>query len=221
MKPIVLLAAAAAAAILAASSPATELPGQQAESLVAAVNGVRHTVWACQDHIGQPRTRAALPESRLTLAAPGYLKWMRRVWEGRLTGCERVNGHRIHIVTVLRRGLHGYPLEAWAEAFEQAGRQWDVSPYFMAAISGTESTFGLYVSPENAWGIGPGMAFRDFGEGIQYLARLLATSYNLTSAWTVGPRYAACGSCWGTTTGAIMQSRFGASPYSLRYPHLE
>lgn len=223
---LVLVAAAAAAAALAATvgaetHPAGKQQHRASADRVAAAAGVRHATWACQDHIGQPRTRAVLPDSRLPLAVDGYLTWMQRLWETRLAACEKVNGARVLIVNRLRAGLRGYPLEAWAERFERAGRQWNVSPYLMAAISGTESTFGLANSANgNAWGIGPGIPYRDFGDGIDHLARLLATSYPLDSGslTAVGNRYAACGSCWGGRTGWFMQSRFGASPYALRYP---
>lgn len=226
MKLIVILTAAvAAAALLAApgfaraTAPAPAPQHVVAVKLVQTVQKTRLAVWACQHTVGVPATRAGLNHAELSASGWRFLVWANHRWHARLTACRAEASHRSRIVAVLRQGLHGYPLEVWAARFEQAGRRWNVSPYLMAAISGTESTYGLYVTPGNAWGIGPGKWFADFGQGIDYLAQLLATQYDLTSTWTVGPRY--CCSGWGSTTGSIMQSRFAASPYALRYPRLE
>lgn len=241
----VLVAAAIAAATLMATWPAGATDNQPAApaafvthdahlipaaahrvafAQVRAVEAVRGAVWACQRGLKDvPLRRAALNRTGLEAAGWRYLLWIKAQWNGELAGCQQTAGSRAAVVSRLRAGLAGYPLEQWAGRFEQAGRRWNVSPYLMAAISGTESTYGLAVTPGNAWGIGPGMSFADFGAGIDYLARLLATRYPIDSGdlARVGSIYAACGVCWGSTTGSIMQARFGASPYALRYPSRE
>lgn len=162
-----------------------------------------------------PRAKLTCQRARDRLAAH---RWLLEIASGRLDTLLTQEQRNV-IVRRLEAGLSGYPLASYAADFEAAGRAYNVSPYFMAAISGTESTYGLHVSPGNAWGIGPGMYFPSFREGIWYLAKMLHNDYDLSNTWTVGSRY--CCSGWGSTTGSIMQSRFGASPYSLAYPSRE
>lgn len=98
MKLAVSVAAAVAAFTMTAAAGAKQEPGHQdrqdrqqqaSRALVAAAAGVRHTVWACQDHIGQPRTRASLTDQQLLTAVGGYLVWIRRTWEQRLAACSK------------------------------------------------------------------------------------------------------------------------------------
>lgn len=224
-------AAAAAAAALAAGAtgatqerhePQTQKTTHHVQTAkVVAVQEVRAAVWACQRTIGAPATRAELDVAGLRAAGGPFLTWITHRWSTTLTGCRKVEKHRQAIVSTLRRGLHGYPLEQWSARFEQAGRRWDVSPYFMAAIAGQESTFGKFVTPGNAWGIGPGKWFADFGEGIDYLAQMLATRYNLSSIESVGGSY--CPGCgeWPGKVGWFLGSSFGQSTAALRYPKIE
>ena len=230
MKLALLLAAVIAAAATAAvtstgadTNPAATQKHQHAVHVhrvaaaqVRAVEEIRRTVWACQRAIEAPARRAVLDHQELRQAGWRFLIWVKQQWRTTLTECRATQAKRDGIIRRVAAGLHGYPLEPWAKEFERAGRHWNISPYFMAAISGLESTYGLYVTPGNAWGIGPGISYANFGEGVWALAKLLATSYDLTSTYTVGPRY--CCPYWGGTVGSIMQSRFGASPYALRYP---
>lgn len=161
--------------------------------------------------------RAATLCARARATLSGHV-WLRNLAGKRLLVVQQREA-REAIVKRLQAGLAGTPLYPYAARFEQAGRQWNVNPFFMAAISGTESGFGVANSAAgNAWGIGPGINLYNFGNGIDYLARLLAEDYNLSSTVTVGTRYAACGTCWGARTSWFMQARFGADPSFLYYP---
>lgn len=226
-----LIAAAAAAVLFAAPGPSGALAAKPtrpaltqhvvATRLVVAVEETRRAVWACQRGLAVPASRAGLDHAGLRASGWRFLVWANHRWHVRLAGCNTEATSRGRIVARVRAGLRGYPLEAWAARFEQAGRRWNVSPYLMAAIAGQESTFGLYVTPGNAWGIGPGKYFSDFGAGIDYLAEMLATRYNLSSLDSIGGAY--CPGCgeWPGKVGWFLSSSFGQSPYALRYPALE
>lgn len=130
---------------------------------------------------------------------------------------------RFLVVQQLQHGLAGTPLAPYAWALEREGFRWNVSPFFMAAISGTESSFGAAACGGNAWGIGScvGYSFASFREGIAFEARMLRTFYfdaGYRTIEQVGGRYAACGSCWAAKTGWFMRSNFGVSASSLTYP---
>lgn len=188
---------------------------------VAAVEKARRAVWACQRSLDDsPLTRAALNHDGLRAAGFRYLIWIKAQWNTQLSSCRIVAAHRHRIVATLTGGLRGSPLEPWAVRFEQAGRRWNVSPYLMAAIAGQESSFGRYVSPGNAWGIGPGIAFADFGAGVDYLAEMLSQRYNMSSLYSIQSAYCpGCGEWPGKV--AYFMGTFGQSSAMLRYPHRE
>jgi hypothetical protein len=131
------------------------------------------------------------------------------------------HSHRLHVLQKLKRGLKGTPLEAHAFRIESEGWRWNINPFLVASIAGTESSFGAAACGGNAWGLAScALSFSTFGEGIDYATRLLRTSYlNLgyRTLERVGERYAACGSCWASTTSWFMRARFG-SPLTLTYP---
>jgi hypothetical protein len=136
-------------------------------------------------------------------------------------GKQQGHSHRFHVAKKLQHGLRGTPLAAHAFRLEAEGWRWNINPFLVASIAGTESSFGAAACGGNAWGIAScGVRFASFGEGISYATRLLRTDYLNVGFRTldrVGGRYAACGSCWAERTGWFMRARFG-SPLTLTYP---
>jgi len=132
---------------------------------------------------------------------------------------------RNKIIARLNRGLVGTPMEGLGAAYEEAGRLNDVSPYLLAAASGTESSFGVSACGSyNAWGLGNCSgsswvpSFASWSEAIHWYAVYLRrtwpsarTTYDFTH-----PNYAACPPCWGRKTAWWMASRFGA-PGTVAY----
>lgn len=120
----------------------------------------------------------------------------------------------------LNAGLAGTPLARLGFQFEAAGWRWNINPFLVAAIAGTESSFGKAACGGNAWGIGScGTSFVTFREGLWYTTRLLRLHYlddGLVTLVQVGTRYAACGPCWAAHTLRFMQW-FDAGP-PLDYP---
>lgn len=226
MKLIALFIAAAAAATLAATPAVgkrTPTATIASAAQVAAAEGVRQTVWKCQQATGLPKTRSELTYAELGRVGSRYALWITRRWESRLAACAAVRAHRADIVKKLEAGLAGSPLAPWADELEAAGREWNVNPFLVAAISGTESTFGRAACYDhaNAWGIAScGITFADFGEGLRYTTRLLRQHYPIDAGdlVAVGSIYAACGRCWADRTGWFMQRYFGSSPTLLVYP---
>ena len=137
------------------------------------------------------------------------------------TPAKHTHSHRFLVVQKLKRGLRGTPLARHAFLLESEGWRWNVNPFLVASIAGTESSFGAAACGGNAWGIGNcGFSFSSFGDGIHYATRLLRTNYLNLGYGTLdrmGARYAACGSCWAARTGWFMRDRFG-SPLTLTYP---
>lgn len=120
----------------------------------------------------------------------------------------------------LNAGLAGTPLAGYGFDFEAAGWRYNVNPFFVAAIAGTESSFGAAACGGNAWGIAScGMTFPTFHEGLWYTTKLLREHYlgkGLLTLVAVGTKYAACGTCWAASTERHMR-RFSAAP-PLTYP---
>lgn len=132
----------------------------------------------------------------------------------------RHHGHspRYLVAHRLAVGLRGTPLGPYAFAIERSGHRWHVSPFFIAAISSIESSFGAAACDFNAFGINScrGYNFRSWPEGIEAEARLLRQGYldkGSRSLWSIGPIYCPpCGSSWGDHVASVMRSQFGEPP---------
>lgn len=132
------------------------------------------------------------------------------------------HSHRYEIAHRLSVGLKGTPLERYAFVLEAEGRKYNVNPFFIAAISGVESSFGAAACGGNAWGIGScSMSFATFADGARYTTRLLRTGYlnrGLTDVWSIGRVYCPpCGNGWGDKVAWFMRNRF-QSPAAVTYP---
>lgn len=131
------------------------------------------------------------------------------------------HSHRFLVAQKLQRGLAGTPLSRLGFEFEKAGWKYNVNPYLVAAIAGTESSFGAAACGGNAWGINScATTFPTFREGLWYTTRLLRRFYidlGYDTIWEIGGRYAACGACWANHTLGFMRSRFGSGE-TVTYP---
>ena len=107
-----------------------------------------------------------------------------------------------------------------------AARRYRISPFFIAAIAGTESSFGAAScrgNPYNAFGLAScGSSWRVPYFPTWRSAYMFMGSF-LTSRWPSATTtmhyygYAGCSDCWGRKTAEHMRSRFGVGP-SVRFP---
>ena len=117
-------------------------------------------------------------------------------------------------------------MEGLGRTLRDIGRKYNVSPFFMAAAAGTESSFGLAGcgnNPKNVWGLAACDGrwhvpyFNSWDEAITFYASFVSKQWpNATSPYHFYG-YAACDSCWGRKTSMWMESRFGVSAYT-KYP---
>ena len=128
------------------------------------------------------------------------------------------------IVRRLDAGLAGTPMAGLGAILEAEGRRYGISPYFMAAAAGTESSFGAAGcgnNPKNVWGLAACDGrwhvpyFNTWQEAIGFYARFLASRWSNHSTPYSFRGYAACDVCWGRKTSQHM-GRFGVSN-STRY----
>lgn len=107
------------------------------------------------------------------------------------------------------------PMCNTGQAHVKAGREWRVNPFYIAAISAVESTFGIQACGFNAWGIGAcAVAFASWVEGIRYTTRLIRRHYineGLGNPFAIGREYCPpCGDGHGVKAVAVMTQYFGA-----------
>jgi hypothetical protein len=151
------------------------------------------------------------------------VEWRERATQARAAYAEWNSSIGVH-VRRLNRGLAGTPLAGLGHVFEQAGRRYGISPYFMAAASGTESSFGAAGcgnNPKNIWGLANCTGiwhvpyFETWDEAIGFYAKFLADRWPSATSPYHYYGYAACDACWGRKTSLHMQ-RFGGGT-STRY----
>jgi hypothetical protein len=125
---------------------------------------------------------------------------------------------------VVRRLDAGTPMAGLGAILEAEGRRYGISPYFMAAAAGTESSFGAAGcsnNPKNVWGLAACDGrwhvpyFPTWESAVGFYARFLASRWQGHSSPYSFRGYAACDACWGRKTSAHM-GRFGAGT-STRY----
>lgn len=130
------------------------------------------------------------------------------------------------IISRLNRGLRGTPMEGLGRVLRDVGRAEDVSPFFMAAVAGTESSFGAAGcsnNPRNVWGLANCDGrwyvpyFNTWDEAIRFYADFLSDRWPSATSPFHFSGYAACDACWGRKTAYWMSSRFGVSAYT-KYP---
>jgi hypothetical protein len=184
--------------------------------------------WACQDAIGQKRTRAASPWKPHSTA---YRRWVLSRWQQRRTDCVSTLNARGSMINRLNRGLDGTPMEGTGGELEQAGRRYGIHPAFIAAIAGTESSFGAAAcrGTLNYWGLAscgngwPVPRFATLAEAYDFMGRFLTGRTSITSGWPNARTtydyhgYAANSQAWGAKCAYWMRTRFGVGP-EVRYP---
>lgn len=130
------------------------------------------------------------------------------------------------IISRLNRGLVGTPMAGLGKTLRDIGRRYNVSPFFMAAAAGTESSFGhagCSNNPKNVWGLAACDGrwyvpyFNTWDEAITFYAKFLAGRWSSATSPHHFRGYAACTPCWGRKTSYWMTSRFGVAPYT-KYP---
>lgn len=140
-------------------------------------------------------------------------------------GRPRISTARETVVRTLDRGLADTPMRGTGRQLEASGWKWRVSPYFIAAIAGTESSFGRAAcrgNPRNAFGLascGDGWHvpwFASWAHAYDFMGRFLALRWPHARTAYDYRGYAACAPCWGAKTAGWMRSRFGVGP-SVRY----
>jgi len=87
------------------------------------------------------------------------------------------------------------PLAEHVSDLIRAGRRYQVDPRLIVAIANAETSLGKAgagPAVHNAWGIGPGRAYRSWAQGIDAMAKLLRTGYlseGRTSFTSLYPKY--------------------------------
>lgn len=135
------------------------------------------------------------------------------------------------VVSRLNRGLAGTPLAGTGAELERAGRRHRISPYFMAAVAGKESSLGRVPcreNPRNVWGLGAcDRAWRvpyfdTWAEAASYYARFLRRHWpRARTPWDfhgycVTPSGATCPD-WAPAVASFMRTLFRVGP-SVSYP---
>lgn len=155
------------------------------------------------------RRRAAEWQQRAAIERAVWVDWRRQVGV---------------VVDRLNRGLAGTPMAGLGAVLEAEGRRYGVSPYFMAAAAGTESSFGAAAcsnNRKNVWGLAACDGrwhvpyFETWSEAIGFYARFLSSRWQGHSTPYSFSGYAACDVCWGRKTSSHM-GRFGVGN-STRY----
>lgn len=134
--------------------------------------------------------------------------------------------HRDAVTSNLRAGLAGTPMYGSVVALEKAANKYGISPYFIAAAAGTESSFGRLAcrgNPRNVWGLGSCDRawkvphFHTWKQAYLYYARFIRTRWpSATTAYHMHG-YCACGAAeWGSRTAYHMRRLFGVGP-GIRY----
>lgn len=179
--------------------------------------------WRCQDQLGTARTKARSP---WTPHSNAYRQWVLHTWKHRRADCLRVLHARADMWRRLNRGLNGTPMEGTGKDLEQAGRRYHVHPAFIAAIAGTESSFGAAPCSSNRFnayglancqGIWSVPAFRSWADSYLFMARFLSSRWPHARTTYDFHGYAACDDCWGRKTAEHMRARFGVGS-SVVYP---
>lgn len=121
------------------------------------------------------------------------------------------HSHRYLVAAQLQRSLAGTALHGTGFTFEAEGHRWNVNPFFVAAISGTESSFGAARCGWNVfgWNSCNGDSFTSFADAISTVTHSLRVDYmnrwRLFSVEAIGVTYCACGSHWAEHTRIFMR----------------
>ena len=191
----------------AAHAAKPNLPTQIAKTITA--------TWTCEEAIGQKRTRAGNVWAKHSHA---YRKWQLQLWTGRLNACRHQKETHEDVIVQLESGLARTPMAGTGRDLFAAARKFRISPFFIAAIAGTESSFGAAScrgNPYNAFGLAScGSSwnvpyFPTWKHAYLFMGKFLTDRWPSASTTYHYYGYAACSSCWGAKTAMHMRSRFG------------
>ena len=132
---------------------------------------------------------------------------------------------RVQTARTLNRALAATPMAGTGWKLEQTGHRWKIHPALIAAIAGTESSFGRVpcrndrfnsyglASCTNSW---PVPRFRSWAHSFQFMGKFLSERWPRARTPFDYRGYAACSDCWGRKTAYWMKwLGFGSS---VRYP---
>jgi len=137
---------------------------------------------------------------------------------------KRISPARERVVKALDATLAGTPMQHTGRALEAAGWKQGVHPAFIAAIAGTESSYGRIACRNaryNAFGLAScGSSWRvpyfpTWSSAYTFMAKFLTSRWPRATSPYDYFGYAACSSCWGRATAWHME-RFGLGT-SVRY----
>jgi len=143
---------------------------------------------------------------------------------------KKISPARERVVKTLDATLAGTPMQRTGRELEAAGWKHGVHPAFIAAIAGTESSYGRLACRSNrynAFGLsscGTGWRvpdFRSWAQAYDFMARFLTGRTTVTSGWPNARTpydyrgYAASSSKWGAAVSYHME-RFGLGT-NVRY----
>jgi hypothetical protein len=169
---------------------------------------------------------ALITATLITLALATAAHARKRPAEHGVWNPPRISQAREAVVQRLDRGLAGTPMQKTGRELEAAGWKHRISPYFIAAIAGTESSFGAAAcsgNPRNAFGLSSCTSgwtvpyFRTWAQAYTFMAVFLTSRWPHARTTMNYHGYAACSSCWGAKTGWWMLKRFNTGP-DVRYP---
>ena len=178
--------------------------------------------WTCETQRGIPRSQATSPWKP---HSAGFRRAQLNLWTLKRKACLQALHAHDAILRSLRRGLAGTPMQGTERALEAAGRRYGVSPVFMAAVAGTESSYGAAACSNNhfnVWGLsscGSGWyvpQWSSWTQAFDFYARFLTSRWPGATTPYSYRGYAACSDCWGRSVSGHM-ARFGVSN-SVVYP---
>jgi hypothetical protein len=170
-------------------------------------------------------SRRPLPRSVQSAAAAAavVLLWL-ATSPGTSASLERGrHSHRYLIASTLSRRLAGTPLRRLGFVFEAEGHRWNVNPFLVAAITGTESSLGEAACGYNpfGWNSCHGDGFTSFADAVRVVTRSLRVDYmnrwGLRTVEAIGAIYCECGPGWAERTRMFMRE-LGDHTGSVVYP---
>lgn len=122
--------------------------------------------------------------------------------------------HRGDNIKRLDRYLAGTPMAGLGSVLDHQGHLHNISPYFVAAVAGKESSFGAATcsnNPRNVWGLGAcGRAwnppyFRSWTQAINYFVRFVKSRWpSASNPYHFGGYCSGCESSWAAGVSGFM-----------------
>ena len=231
------LTAALAILVLAVVVKATAAPQQtivemktvKKQPLLIATLVAEATVrtWRCQEQLGVPRTPVTYSPWKLGKHSQGFRKALLRTWVERHRACVKKLHAHDNVIRRLQQGLSGTPMDGSAGPLEAIARKWRISPYFIAAIAGTESSFGAAAcsgNQFNAYGLSSCTTgwsvphFRSWAESYEFMGRFLTSRWPNARTTYDYHGYAKNSDSWGHKWAFWMRVKFGVDNL-VAYPN--